>query len=257
MNDKLSMVRVSERICDFREEGQVDAYLILGDKRATLVDALMNDVGLAAAVREITDLPVDVLITHGHGDHAGAEVQRLRAAGCDVYMAPADVELLIGMFGAPEEARGWFRPLRDGDVFDLGGLRLEAVFAPGHTPGSAAFFEPEQKWLFSGDTVGSGAFWMQIPGCVPLHEFADSLDALIARVGTDERLRIFPGHRWQSRTQLTGPYLEDVRHITRGILSGEIAGEPVEYSLGDKARKCLKACYGRMENGFWYDPENL
>jgi glyoxylase-like metal-dependent hydrolase (beta-lactamase superfamily II) len=43
--------------------------------------------------------------------------------------------------------------LHDADVIDvLGGLHI--VHAPGHTPGSIALLLPEQRLLFSGDTMG-------------------------------------------------------------------------------------------------------
>ena len=256
MGEPLKITRINDRIIEFTETA-VDAYLILGDRRALLVDALMNETGLVGAVREITDLPVDVVITHGHGDHAGLEVKNLRAAGWDVYLAPVDVDLLTGMFGRPEAERGWYKPLHDGDVFDLGGVRLEAILVPGHTPGSCVLYEPERLWLFTGDTVGSGAFWMQIPGCVPLHEFADNLDRLIARVSTDDALLIYPGHRYQSPVQLTGRYLADVRHITRGILAGELVGSEESYPVGNFEVHCRVVRYGLMPNGYSYNPENL
>ena len=66
--------RLSE-LSDLRGDGEllpgVDAYLLTGEKRAVLVDTLQNATGLYEKVRELTELPLDVLITHGHIDHAG------------------------------------------------------------------------------------------------------------------------------------------------------------------------------------------
>ena len=43
----------------------VDAYLLVGNKRAAFIDALQSEQpkSLAEQIRDITDLPVDVLIT--------------------------------------------------------------------------------------------------------------------------------------------------------------------------------------------------
>ncbi len=60
---------------DFAGNGQlrpyVDAYLLIGTKHAALIDCLQNVTGLYDEIRKLTSLPIDVLITHGHGDHAG------------------------------------------------------------------------------------------------------------------------------------------------------------------------------------------
>jgi glyoxylase-like metal-dependent hydrolase (beta-lactamase superfamily II) len=41
--------------------------------------------------------------------------------------------------------------LTDGDRIDLGGITLQIIHTPGHTPGHMAFFIPEHDLLFSGD----------------------------------------------------------------------------------------------------------
>ena len=47
-------------------------------------------------------------------------------------------------------------PLREGDVFCCGAYRLETVEIPGHTYGSVAFFDRDQRLLFPGDSVQKG-----------------------------------------------------------------------------------------------------
>lgn len=44
------------------------------------------------------------------------------------------------------------RELTDGEVLDFGG-GAQAIAAPGHTPGSAAFNLPDARALFTGDTI--------------------------------------------------------------------------------------------------------
>jgi len=62
--------------------------------------------------------------------------------------------------------------LTDGDRIDLGGLTLETIHTPGHTPGHIAFFIPEHNLLFSGDIdlTPFGPFYG--------HDFADIEDFL-------------------------------------------------------------------------------
>ena len=59
------------------------------------------------------------------------------------------------------------RTLADGDSIDLGGLTLECIHTPGHTPGHLSFFIPEHQLLFSADVdlTRFGPFYG--------HDFAD------------------------------------------------------------------------------------
>ncbi|QEF98601.1 Metallo-beta-lactamase L1 precursor [Stieleria maiorica] len=109
-----------------------------------------------------------VLITHAHYDHVfGAN--RIRtlsgavvAAGkddCQVLRTP-DLPALYSVFpiipysGAPIEVD---RELVDGDRIDLGGVTVEAIAAPGHTPGSTCYLltRDSQTILFCGDVISS------------------------------------------------------------------------------------------------------
>ncbi len=47
-------------------------YLVEGSERALLIDGLTGVGSLRAYIRELTDLPVLMVVTHGHLDHIGA-----------------------------------------------------------------------------------------------------------------------------------------------------------------------------------------
>jgi glyoxylase-like metal-dependent hydrolase (beta-lactamase superfamily II) len=119
---------------------------ILRDKSTgagVLLDAanehdLLIPVARAAGVRR-------VLTTHGHWDHIQA-VTAARDAGIDVGVAPADAAMLPG----------YDFVVGDGDVVEVGTLRLHAIHTPGHTPGSVSFLLEGWPILFSGDTLFPG-----------------------------------------------------------------------------------------------------
>lgn len=150
-------------------------YLVEGSRRAALIDSGSGFGDLAGLVRRLTDKPVTVLITHGHIDHAMGAAQFERA-----YMSPLD-HAVCRLHGTdffrkrelalsrhrdsvtpaefiPSADPSRFLPLAEGDVFDLGGVTLEAIAAPGHTLGSMVFLQRETRTLYMGDACSNFTF---------------------------------------------------------------------------------------------------
>ncbi len=151
--------------------GGEQCYLVEGREKALLIDGLAGVGSLKAFVRELTDLPVTVVNTHGHVDHIGADFEY-----GEVYLDPADIPLLYAH--ADREMRLGFAksgaafaplpveprledvtepraiktlPLRDGDQFDLGGVCLETISVSGHTKGTVVFLDRDARVVYSGD----------------------------------------------------------------------------------------------------------
>jgi glyoxylase-like metal-dependent hydrolase (beta-lactamase superfamily II) len=131
---------------------------------------------------------VVILLTHGHGDHAGAAGALASSTGAEVW-GPEGLEA----YGVPAPDR----VVRDGDTIETDAGPLVAVHTPGHTPEHLCFHWPARRALFAGDLLlgrGDTTWVAEYPGCV-----ADYLDSL-------ERLRsldldvIHPAH---------GPALDD------------------------------------------------
>lgn len=146
------------------------AYLVVGSRRAALVDAAGGLGDVSQAVRALTDLPVTVLLTHRHYDHTSGAYffHDVRISATDDGAWDEEGELgqtvrdqVVGEGLLPADAP-WFladgrRPecthVAEGDVLDLGGLSLEAVALPGHTAGSVGYLVRERRLLLSGDAV--------------------------------------------------------------------------------------------------------
>ncbi len=261
----IAVTKISDRIYEFNEamklpdgseQPYVDAYLYIGSSRAAVIDTLQNETGLYELVRQYTDLPIDVLITHGHIDHAGLSTGEFAEAGCRIYMDMVDIEMLKNM--VPTTKEEWFTPLHDGDEFFLGDRKLVMVACAGHTPGSCVFLDKDNKVMFSGDTVGSGTIWMQIRGAVPMAQFEVNtrrlLDILLP-LGLDDIL-VYPGHRIQSPVQLTGQIVKDDWFLAQGIMRGTIVGEDRELDAHGMHMVFKEASHGQMLS-FCYDPDQL
>lgn len=79
--------------------------------------------------------------------------------------------------------------LHDGDSIDLGDRKLEVIHTPGHSPGHCCFYEPEKKYIYSGDLIYRGCLAMFYPSTNPA-QFWES----IRKIQSLEIKRILPGH---------------------------------------------------------------
>ena len=138
------------------QEGVVRMYLICGGTRALLLDTGFGGSELRARVKEHYDGPLLVVNTHGHVDHVGGNKEFET-----VHAHPADWPAICTLTGM-EPAQ--LRPLRAGERLELGGRTLEVLETPGHTPGSIALLDRDNRLLFAGDTVSDRPVFLFLEG---------------------------------------------------------------------------------------------
>lgn len=182
MEKELYICEVRPGIYLMDEAHEATGYLVVGEDRACVIDTMNGYNDLHKAVRKLTDKPLTVVNTHGHPDHIFGNVYFEEA-----YLHPADRPLADQFAGEPEfvkfcrengVATPPFRDILPGDTIDLGGRTLEVFALPGHTPGGILLLLREDRILFTGDSVNHH-LWMQLPGCLPLHEFVKELDKVM------------------------------------------------------------------------------
>lgn len=132
----------------------VTAVVAKGGRAAVFDSGMPGHVGawFEAALTAAGASPSDVssvCCTHGHADHVGGSRELAELCRADIAFCAQDAEL-AGF--APHRA------LDDGDVIDLGGLAFRTIATPGHTGGSACFYEPRLRLLIAGDAVQGWGF---------------------------------------------------------------------------------------------------
>lgn len=163
---------------------------------AVLIDAAADAAQLIELSRA---LGVErVLETHGHSDHIAA-VPGMRAAGYRVGIAPPDATQLDGHDF----------DLVDGEVLEVGELRLRTMFTPGHTPGSTSFLlDGDPPLLFGGDTLFPGG-----PGATPPAKgghFPTIIRSLTERLfALDDATVVLPGHGRETTIGTERPHLHE------------------------------------------------
>jgi len=256
--------QVAEKVWVIDDHGNDNMYLVEGKTKALLIDTGIGMGDLAKFVRSLTSLPVTVVNTHGHPDHAGGNYQFKTVAA-----HPADFEL-IKLFSSKEFLKNSaqrylngpavpgtvtvaeieassppeLHAIKQGYVFDLGDRKLEVVEVPGHTKGSICLLDTAHKLLFTGDNDNQ-LVWLFLKDCTPLDVYLATLEQLQAR--NEEYDRILPGHG----APLDKGFIADQIACVRTILDGSCKGEPYQ-SFAGNGRLCR---YGRASVAF--DPENL
>ena len=196
-------------ISEYGHWEKVHSYLLIGTERAVLIDTGLGVSDIRKVVRSITPLPIFVVSTHVHWDHIGGHA----AFEC-FAVHEEEREWISGAFPLPLSAvkqnlihRPCIFPenfdlnqyqifqgspaqlLHDGDTLELGGRSVRVIHTPGHSPGHCCFYEPDRKYLYSGDLIYGGCLDAFYPTTDPILFYQS-----IQRVRQLDIQQILPGH---------------------------------------------------------------
>ena len=162
--------------------GYVRAFLIDDGRELTIVDSLLDQAGslVLAELKSLGKKPQDVkriILTHAHQSHLGGLAALKAATGARVYSHDWEADIIEGKKKVQVPKTTTLVPQKPLKIYPLQvafvlGLRmpppcavdenlkdgdhvgpLTVMHAPGHTPGSLAFYWPEKKALVAGDIV--------------------------------------------------------------------------------------------------------
>ena len=170
--------------------------LLEGRDSALLVDTGYGLTDTAAHVRSLLPegKPLQVVLTHAHHDHAlGAlwfpsvwllqeEAEDFREYG-DEHWRRHVLEGARSHGVAVDEAAFLAAPMPAWSTppasVDLGGLTVELLPLPGHTPGSLVVWVPELALLLTGDDWNP-CTWLFFPEALPVRQYLENARKLLA-----------------------------------------------------------------------------
>lgn len=146
--------------------------LIIGTKKAAVIDTGLGLADLRKYVEQFTKLPIIVINTHEHLDHVGANqlfdmsyiskedeatmlssTRKDRLAAYGQFMEGNTAMLDFAAKSMVDDKKFKYGFVKDGDKIDLGGIQLDIIGFPGHTPGSIAIRDAQDGIDFTGDSM--------------------------------------------------------------------------------------------------------
>ncbi|VAW35458.1 MBL-fold metallo-hydrolase superfamily, partial [hydrothermal vent metagenome] len=145
---------------------QTNCYLVACKEtmKAAVIDPSWNGRNIAAIATEHGYTITHILLTHSHFDHVGGLAELKEEADAPIYIHPEAVEMLA--YATESAARfnltlptppAASDMLAEGDVIEVGQLKLEVLFTPGHAPGHVCFYIKEHHVLLDGDVLFQGS----------------------------------------------------------------------------------------------------
>ena len=216
-------------------------YYVEGSDRAVLIDTGYGFGDLKRFMDGLSDKPYDVLISHGHLDHANGAGQWDK-----VYMSHKDIDLYHTSCEVKERKEylkkfvpdidtyddSYFPPvhddnfidLKDGDDFDLGGVTVHTIAAPGHTKGMLVFLIKEDRAILFGDACGVYTLFVRDES-TSLGEYISTLEKL--KSYEDQYDRILRQH---GTCESPKSLLDEDIAIVKSILAGTDDHVPMEFN---------------------------
>lgn len=243
-NNDLTISKLEDHVWVVETTDKTTMYIIEGNDKAMLIDTGTKCEKLDEVVRTITKKPLYVVITHAHGDHDG-NIGYFK----EIYLHPADTVLLGKSY------KGVVHFVKDGDVFDLGGKKIEVVHTPAHTPGSIVLLDRQAGTCYSGDAFGSGQVWLQLRPYSLMKTYISSCKKM-EKLMDDGITKIYCGHYPYVKKAYNKQYITEMRTLAEALVNGtapEAKPHPQKVSIGSDHPMMVTL----GEATIVYDPEHI
>ena len=147
---------------------------------------------------EQNDLHVKYIVnTHGHADHTAGNGIIKKATGApilihedDAIMLTTVAKTLSRVFGLRVTSPPADRTLQDGDIIQVGRIKLVVLHTPGHSMGGISLLG--ENVVFTGDTLFAGSIGRtDFPGA----SFEEIMQSIKTKLVTlPDQFKAYPGH---------------------------------------------------------------
>lgn len=180
-------------------ELQANCYLLENEGKGILIDPADDGSFLLEELQRKKISLEGLYITHGHFDHCMAAGEIQLSFDVPLYLHKKDQFLIDRLESTAEHFLGYtpiiippknINYIKDGELNSIN-LELKILSSPGHTPGGVCYYFPEEKAIFTGDTLFSGAI-----GSVdhPYSSRKDLWNSLKTILTLSDEVTIYPGH---------------------------------------------------------------
>ncbi|MEJ2750800.1 MAG: MBL fold metallo-hydrolase [Anaerolineae bacterium] len=145
---------------------QTNCYLLACrvTQQMAVIDPSWNGRAIAQAAADKGCTISHILLTHSHFDHVGGLAELKDAVNAPIYIHPDAVSMLeqanlsarFFQMSIPDPPPA-DEMLAEGQLLQIGSLKVHVLFTPGHAPGHVSFHLPEHKVLFDGDVLFQGS----------------------------------------------------------------------------------------------------
>jgi glyoxylase-like metal-dependent hydrolase (beta-lactamase superfamily II) len=175
-------------------------------REAAIIDPAWNVEELLKVAESDEMTITSVLVTHTHADHVGGSIRGIEIEGVAEFLEHCKAKVYVhkteaDKLGVPPSD---IVKTDEQSRLTMGGITLDFIHTPGHTPGSQCFKLADR--LVSGDTLFIGSCGRtDLPGSSP-EDLYHSLTQKLMKL--DEQTLVFPGHNYASHATHTSIELE-------------------------------------------------